>query len=400
MTTSIAVPDISVPRYKAPQVATTPVTEVIPSEPVSGNRAWPGQYQHIVLNTRTGQLYFHESDEHRTPWNPAWKSFTDVPDEIRSRWHPGALFLPGDNHALFKPVPAILYWVIDSGVDELPYLDVDAANEILAAAAPFAQELLDNLYDVEGDLDWSAASWIAGRNLNRGLSRHRDPLPQDADIYRDVADYADVIARYPEIYQPELTTLSLEEIADHAETIVRFLGCNEHWHPQVLETFGCPDRTGYVCFTPAGVRAWYRAAALYGGPLPGKPFSVWDAEHGRLASGEITATTSDDELTTWAAKEEERAAREGFRLLDVREAAIRHRDGLRAQAWERGQAVRKLIETLQDQLRPLIAERASLINDAIGWGRGDSEIAAQVGVTRQAVHQARQRLTEQIDDLT
>ncbi|MGN7135475.1 hypothetical protein [Streptomyces pseudogriseolus] len=392
MQTTIAVPTVDVPRYDAPRITITPVTEVIPTEPIDPRKR-PGAYQHVLLHTRTGQLSFHEGDEHRTPWDPAWRYVNDVPQEIWKRWHPGTSFPPNSGQMLWEPVPELLCFSVDSGHSERPYLDVADANALLTLLAPTAQALLDNLYAVSGDLDWSAASVHAGRNLLRLTSRHQATEGPDAD--RDVVDYADIVARFPEVFQGELMRRDFDELVEECETTSRFLG---NWHPQVCDVFGVHNpHSHYVELKIAGVRAWYRAAILNGDPRPVRMFSDWDAEHDRLASGGITSNFSDEELKTWADREEERAARAGWRLMGARRAAHRRRSALREQDWERMASVAAKIADLERALKPLRAERQALVASAIGWGRSDSEIAGRAGVSRQAVFQARERLEAEAD---
>ncbi len=167
----VAVPEIEVARYAAPSVSAVPVKEVITGRPLDGRR--PGHYQTVLLDTRSGELRFHENPEVWEPWQPSWKSMSDVPRETYERWHPGTSFTGVGPHIWFEPVPELLSWTVDSGVEELPYLDVEAANALLEELTPVAQELLDGLFDAGGDLDWSAASGRAGRNIGRLCSRHR-----------------------------------------------------------------------------------------------------------------------------------------------------------------------------------------------------------------------------------
>ncbi|MFJ4979191.1 hypothetical protein ACIP6X_28275 [Streptomyces coeruleorubidus] len=100
-------------------------------------------------------------------------------DASRKRWHPGAPFSVIGPHAWFEEVPELLSWTIDSGVPELPYLDVAAANALLEELTPYAQHLMDNLFEAGGDLDWCAASVRTVRNIRRLCSRHRQAAPPD-----------------------------------------------------------------------------------------------------------------------------------------------------------------------------------------------------------------------------
>jgi hypothetical protein len=256
-----AVPEVSVPRYLAPRVHVTSVAEVISPEP-TGGRARPGHYQRVLLNTRTGELSFHESTEHLETWEPSWTAINDVPRETWKRWHPGKLFGAGP-HMWFDPVPELLCWVIDSGVTEFPYLDVGTANRFLAELVPYAQALLDALFDVS-DLDWSASSARAGRDIERMCSRDRRTVGRSTDA--GLADYGEIVQRFPAVYRPDLLRLAPDKLARECEAITRFLGCNEHWHPEVKESFGTPypDGSG-LSLDILGVRSWYRAAAGIGG---------------------------------------------------------------------------------------------------------------------------------------
>jgi hypothetical protein len=49
-----------------------------------------------------------------------------------------------------------------------------------------------------GNLDWSAASLRAGRNIRRLCSRHRQAAPPDVD--GDLVDYGEIISRFPQVY--------------------------------------------------------------------------------------------------------------------------------------------------------------------------------------------------------
>jgi hypothetical protein len=254
---AVSVPDITVPRYTAPPVSATRVRQVISPEP-AGGRHRPGHYQQVLLNTRTGELSFNECTEHLEPRDPPRAAVNDVPRQMWKRWHPGELFLPwGGPHMWFEPVPELLAWVIDSGTPSFPYLDADAASALLEELAPYAQALLNWLFDA-GELDWSAASVRAGRDITRLCSRDR--LAGGCD--KGLADYADIVRQLPQVYEPDLLKLPLDKLASECEYITRFLGCSEHWHPEVKEAFGAPYSDGSgVALDVLGVRAWYRTAA-------------------------------------------------------------------------------------------------------------------------------------------
>lgn len=378
---AVTVPEVEVSTYRAPRVTITPVESVIPSEPVAGAHA-PGSYQHVLLNTSTGELAFHESTEHREPWNPAWQAVNDVPKATWSRWHPGKLFLPGSGpHMWFEPVPELLNWGVDSGFTGHPYLDVEAANALLELVAPYAQELLDGFFEAGGELDWSAASARAGRQLCRLTSRHREAAAPEVDA--DLVDFADIVARFPQVYRPELLGLSLDKLAERCEYQTRYIGANEHWHQEVKKVFGqpYPDGSG-VGLQVLGVRSWYRTVLMDGDPRPARDFADWDVEHQVLAASDISSETTDAALDTWIEREELRAGQQGVRLFGTKEAAYSHRARLREQDWDRLAVVGAECARLEKYK----AERLQLVTRAISWGYGDSDIAGRARVSRQAVH--------------
>lgn len=381
MNETVPVPQVEVATYRAPRVTINPVTEVIPSEPVHGSHA-PGAYQHVLLDTATGELSFHESTEHREPWNPAWRAVNDVPRETWKRWHPGTLYLPGSGpHMWFEPVPALLCWTVDSGFTGHPYLDVEAANALLELVAPYAQQLLDGFFEAGGELDWSAASAHAGRQLCRLTSRHREAAPREVD--GDLVDFAEIVARFPQVYRPEMLGLSLDKLAQECEYQTRYIGANEHWHQEVKKVFGQPYRDGSgVGLQVLGVRSWYRTVLMDGDPRPARDFADWDVEHKVLAASEITSETTDAAVDTWIEREELRAGQQGVRLFGTKEAAYGHRARLREQDWDRLAVVGAECARLEKYK----AERLQLVHRAISWGYGDSDIAGRARVSRQAVH--------------
>ncbi|MFI6158248.1 hypothetical protein ACIBCA_36805 [Kitasatospora sp. NPDC051170] len=384
---AVAVPDVAPGRYPAPLVTAVPVVGVISPAPTTG-RSTPGHYQHVLLDTATGELAFHESTEHLEPWNPSWRAVNDVPRETWKRWHPGTSFSFRGPHMWFQPVPEVLSWTIDSGVKELPYLDAAAANALLEELTPFAQALLNGLFEAGGELDWSADSARAGRNIGRLCSRHRQAAGPEVDA--DLVDYAEIVQRFPQVYQPGLLGRSLDKLAEECEYITRYLGFNERWHPEIKKVYGTPASDGTcVILDVLGVRAWYRTLVLDGDPRPVRDFADWDAEHGRLASGEIASTTTDDELAGWAEREELRAGQAGLRLLGTLEAAGAHRSRLREQDWDRLAVVGADVARLERELGEARTARLELVNGAIGWGRADAAIAERARMTRQAVYKIR-----------
>lgn len=392
----MTVPTVTVARYAAPRVRAVPVTDVISSEPVKG-RSRPGHYQTVLLDTRTGELRFHESSEHLERWNPAWRAVNDVPRETWNRWHPGSTFAFSGPHQWFEPVPELLSWIIDSGVEELPYLDAGAANALLDDLMPVAQCLLDGLFDGGGDLDWSADSARAGRNLNRLVSRDRKAAGPEADA--ELVDFAEIVSRFPQVYEPEKLRHPLDELAEACEWTTRYVGCNKHWHQEIKTEFGKPYSDGCgISLEVLGVRSWYRTVLMAGDPRPLKMFRDWDTEHGRLTASPITSASTDADLDTWADREDAHAARQGWRLLNTQEAAHEYRTQLRARDWDRLAVVSADLAALeetddpgtQEELEPRRTERTKLVAAAIGWGHSDREVAIRARIPRRTVFEVRE----------
>ncbi|MFJ2406676.1 hypothetical protein ACIOUE_35855 [Streptomyces xanthochromogenes] len=383
---AVTVPQVEVATYQAPRIVITPVTEVIPSEPVAGAHT-PGGYQNVLLNTRTGELAFHENTEHREPWNPRWRAINDIPKETWNRWHPGKPFMPGSGPDMwFEQVPELLSWHVDSGFTGHPYLNVEAANALLELVAPTAQQLLDGFFEAGGELDWSAASAHAGRQLCRLTSRHRDAAPREVD--GDLVDFAEIVARFPQAYRPELLSLSLDKLAQECKHQTRYIGSTEQWQHEVKKVFGQPYRDGSgVGLQVLGVRSWYRTVLMNGDPRPARDFAAWDVEHKALAASEITSETNDAALESWIEREELRAGKQGVRLFGTKEAAYSHRTQLREQDWDRLAVVGAEVARLEKYL----AERRQLVTRAIDWGHADSDIAGRARMSRQAVNKLRDK---------
>ncbi|MGW3491890.1 hypothetical protein [Streptomyces sp. NPDC001054] len=382
---TVSVPKVEVVTYQAPRVVITPVTEVISPEPVQGRRA-PGAYQHVLLDTGTGELSWHESTEHREPWNPAWKAINDVPRETWKRWHPGKVFSPGSvgPHMWFEPVPELINWTVDSGFGGRPYLNVEDANALLELVAPYAQEVLDGFYEAGGELDWSAAAAHAARNICRVISRSQQAAPREVDAH--LVDFAEIVQRFPQVYRPEMLRLSLDNLAEECEYQTRFIGTNKQWHEEVKKVFGTPYHDGSgVSLDVLGVRSWYRTLLLDGDPRPTRDFRDWDAEHGRLAAATITSETTDAELERWIGAEEHRAAQQGVRILGAKDAAYELRAQLREQDWDRLAVVGAEVARLEKYRE----ERTKLVGRVTQWGYGDSDVAGRARMSRQAVHKLR-----------
>ncbi|WP_328843018.1 hypothetical protein [Streptomyces sp. NBC_00258] len=224
-------------------------------------------------------------------------------------------------------------------------------------------------------------------------SRYRKAAGPEADA--DLVNYGEIVARFPQVYRPNLLRRSLDELARECETITRFVGFNEPWHQEITKVFGTRYHDGSgISLDVLGVRAWYRSVLMNGDPRPLKEFADWDGEHGRLAAGEITSTSTDTELDIWADREEENAARQGWNLLGVRDTAATYREQLRTREWDRLAVLgadiawmEESADTVDEELEGTQAERRQLVTAAIRWGRCDSEIAIRARLPRRAVRE-------------
>ncbi|MFG2844224.1 AAA family ATPase [Kitasatospora sp. NPDC048296] len=254
MVTEHVVPEVRQARYAAPRVTVTPVNAVISTAPID-NSGWAGHYQQIHLDTATGQLSFFESPQHLEARNPAWTFANDVPAQTWARWYPGRPFTRTGPHMWFNPVPRLLTWTIDSGVRELPYLGVAQANALLAELAPYAQRLLDMLFQAGAELDWSAAAARAGRDIDALCSRERRATA--AGAHADLVDYAEIVANFPQVYQPELLDVERSRLVTACESITRYLPLRQ----EITKVFGRLAHDGTcVLLDVLGVRSWYLTA--------------------------------------------------------------------------------------------------------------------------------------------
>ncbi|MEU0743959.1 hypothetical protein [Streptomyces sp. NPDC006134] len=381
--------------HKAPTVTVREITEadVPPVPDKEAIRAWldrkgagatplganAGHYQHIVLNTRTGELSFHCSDYRRR--------------DNEEDYYPGSLFAPSH----WQGVPEVLYWVIDSGVDERPYHDVAEGNAFAHEVAPLAQTLLDHLVPVPGteDLDWSAVSASAGLDIGRACHRDRKGPEGRRPWLIEVSDAA---RDFPRIIQDHVATATNATVDNEAEHLVRMgLRRQGDFWPDLATHYGIEeqDATRYHAGL-IGTRAYlyqHRLDQAAGRPLV--PAAEWLDKHPTV----VTADTTDAELEAFPQTARAAAAAEGIVLLGAsRQAAYERRTALRQEVLDELAALGKARAEAEQTVKSARAGIYSRLYRAFAWeGRpetSDAELGRLAQMTRQAVN----KLREPLDD--
>lgn len=207
-----------------------------------------GHYQHVLLNTRTGELAFHCGDWRNSP----------IPQQCtREEWeafYPGKSFSAnGGPHQWFEGVPDLLCWVIDSGVRERPYLTAVQAGHFLDLLVPLAQRLLDHLLPVPGtnDRDYSPEAASAGRDIYRACTRHVEP---PLGLRPNLVLMDRVVEVMPELVEPKWATADDATLDREAEMFTRFF---VYHHPQLHRLLDVPESTSHLdTLEILGVRAW------------------------------------------------------------------------------------------------------------------------------------------------
>ncbi len=326
-----------------------------------------GHYQRIVIELDTGVIRFSCGDWRNRPDEPA--------GEVGA-----ALWAPSE----WAQVPRALYWVIDSGVPELPYLTVEEGNALAHRLAPVAQRLLDGLVEVPGTdfWDWSPQSAQAGAEVSRGCYRSPDLWEGN----RLCVSMEQVVEACPEVVSPGWAQLTDERLDDEARTLTALLGSNEHWHPELRQRFGIPVEDVYdTRFEVVGTRAWlYRHRQERAANLRPVDADRW------ITRGRSRYVDLDDEQLQEAAQRLQSAAAEEGVLLVGLDAELRAR---------RAEGRRLLVEELKEfgdrrvkaeksaqQARGVVNAR---ILQIIAWADPNHSNYAQLGsaarMTRQAV---------------
>ncbi|MEU6284994.1 hypothetical protein [Streptomyces sp. NPDC047028] len=338
-----------------------------------------GHYQHIVLNTRTGELAFHCSDYRRS--------------NKEEDYYPGHLFAPSH----WQGVPEVLYWVIDSGVDERPYHDVAEGNAFAHEVAPLAQTLLDHLVPVPGtkDLDWSAVSASAGLDIGRACKRDRNGPEGRRPWLIEVSDAA---REFPRIVQDYVTTATNATVDKEAEHMVRMgLRRQGDFWPDLATHYGVKEEDIHRFHSGLiGTRAYlyqHRLDQAAGRPLV--PVEQWLDKH----PAAITTETTDEELADFPEQARAAAAAEGIVLLGVtRTTASERRTALRQQVLDELAALGHARAQAEKAVKAARAGIYSRLYRAFAW-EGDPETSdAELGRLAHMTRQAVNKLREPLDD--
>lgn len=323
-----------------------------------------GHYQHVLLNTRTGEL-----SARGNPWHLVGPEHHGTADY----YGPGELW-PVMH---WSHVPEILDWVIDSGVSALPYLTSEQLGGLLDELTPYAQDLLDGLQAIPGrtgELDWSAAAITAGFAIAGLVTRDRDPeakrdaVPIDMDTAVSVA---------PALVQPRWAESTDQDLDHAADLVSRFA---THWHPE-LESLGAAQRVDVV-----GARSWiyhYREQQAHGRrPIDA---SVWLQSHQEY--GDVAVDDPPEALEAAAEVAQDIATTQGVKLLGALDFLQQQQHNARLRILERLNEDRDAVKRLGAELTEAKRRRSVRVARVLSWNDPDrygtdAAIAERAGLSR------------------
>ncbi|MFD8706858.1 hypothetical protein ACFV1W_30360 [Kitasatospora sp. NPDC059648] len=332
-----------------------------------------GHYQRLQLDLVTGEFGFYCAN---------WPQ----EEATRTRERGTASLIPSWND--WKFVPTQLYWVIDSGVIQLPYLNAAQGNALARRLLPLAEQLATNLQPVPGtdEWDWTAAAVRAAYEIERQVQR--DP----SDFRGKTAvDMGDAVAALPEIVDPGWAFKGDEDLDWDAGWLTRRLGVHSHG---VLPTLLGVTPAESHRFEVVGTRAWlygYRQRRARERTVT--DVSRWFQRPGRAIEGRVSPDLDEAGLQQLAEAEERAAAEEDVALVGNTLDALRaERDRARAVIVEQllpeqGEAREKAIKQAA-AARALVKATLLQIN---GWGDprydNNAELGRAARMSRQAVDQ-------------
>ncbi|MDW8804360.1 hypothetical protein P1P68_06025 [Streptomyces scabiei] len=334
-----------------------------------------GHYQRIVLDTRRRTLEFWCS-----PWHTAGPDRYSAPNYSR-----GEHFAPFN----WKHVPHLIGWVIDSGVEELPYLTAEQGNALVHRIAPLAQTLLDNLLPVAGtdELDWSAEAASAGHDITEACQRTPKP-PRGRRPY--LINMAEAVAVLPQMVKPEWADATDTQLDAAAASLTQYAFAPA-WHPQLADLLQIPKEGASFRRAVVGTRAWLYAyrerQASDRRPLDAER---WFTRAGHELDGRVSADATDENLERFAEAEQLAATAEGFKLIGTVDVLKKHRRRERERLFEELTTLGRTRTAAVAKSRLAQAAVRARITQIASWGvpgmsDNQAELARRGEVSRQAV---------------
>ncbi len=358
-------------RPGEPEVTVQPVTDDdLP--PIPGEDDHAGHYQHLVLDTHSGVLAFAAND---------WRN-------PRARLFDGELFVPWRQTS----VPRHLVWIIDSGVNERPYLTAEQGTALAREVAPLAQTLLDHLMPVkDGESDWSAQAISAGMDIELACRR----VPEEPRGRRvGLVDMHEAVDAVPSLVNPAWREYSDTELDQLADDLQR--GISDDKHAALAHALDIDrndlrrDRLRTIHLT--GVRAWlYHHRHQQLAPLTPMDAHAWYT----IRELPIGADATDEEVARAADHAQQQAQASEVYLLDIEGYLLQRRmvlrDAVRDDLTDAGRAV----TLAENELKRARRQRSALLARVIAWDAPpdtDTRLAERAGITRQAINQFRGQL--------